>query len=263
MALIDYKNKGYVLIKKLSSSEQRELERIVNAGNYKEVGITLGQTFTRLESPKVTLKNIPLTNVVAFRYEDPPKSQFEEIPPKKRVHFTQTKIVQRPLTQEQREVAIERYAAELEKKGVSLDVLKDPELPRSKPPVTTTLRWVLAGQRNAALVDEYGVEQARKWGLTAFKVPHGLYSTEMAKNNEYIVYLSGNADKAKQVIKVLQKYPIGKRGPDFQREIGKALGQSDQVIEDRIRSIYGSAPKWLGVVAVAALLMLFFKAERL
>ena len=68
-------------------------------------------------------------------------------------------------------------------------------------------------KKEKAMVDETNVAQARQWGLVAFKVPHGNFTGKAAENNAYIVYGPGSADKAKEVVAVLQKYPASANAP--------------------------------------------------
>ena len=122
------------------------------------------------------------------------------------------------------------------------------------------MRRVVSGERSAAMVDETNVAQARQWGLVAFKVPHGNFTGKAAENNAYIVYSPGSADKAKEVVAVLQKYPIGKRAASYYIEMGRALGVPPQEVNEYVNAYYGNekgkTPTWLGVLGFAAIAIL-------
>jgi hypothetical protein len=160
--------------------------------------------------------------------------------------------------------AVENYSARLKAAGINVQGVRTaPEKPTNQ---ITETRRVLTKQRNAALVDEVTANQARQWGLNAFKVPHGVFTGEVAKNKAYIIYLPGQADKAKKVVTVLQKYPVGQRGPGYMAEIGSALGTPASETNEFIKTYYGekksgSGPAWLGVLGITLIALLLIKKQ--
>ena len=166
--------------------------------------------------------------------------------------------------EELRKEAVQNYSAQLKVAGINVQGLRT--APEKLTNAITETRRVLTKQRNAALVDEVTATQARQWGLNAFKVPHGVFSGEVAVNKAYIIYLPGQADKAKKVVAVLQKYPVGQRGPGYLAEIGSALGTPASETNEFIKTYYGEkksggGPAWLGVLGIVFIALLLIKKQ--
>jgi hypothetical protein len=128
------------------------------------------------------------------------------------------------------------------------------------------IRLVLSGIRNAAMVSEANAKQARQWGLQVFRVPHSNFTGAAAENNAYIVYRSGEARKAKEVVRILEKYPPGKRGAEYYNAMGVTLGAPKSEVDAFVKAYYGQgkqkSPVWLGVLSIAAVALLFLTAKK-
>ncbi len=266
MALLDkYRGKGRVLVSTLSPAERQELSALLQKSieEQRKSGLVLYQTLANV--PENLIIRIPGGKVVGFESVAPPppspETYFQPEPKQQMIGFTKLKPVK--MTAEQRKEVAKRYALELAAAGI--DVKAIGESPVSPTNQITETRRVLTGQRKAALVDETTANQARQWGLNAFKVPHGVFSGSVAKSKAYIIYLPGNADKAKKVVQVLQKYPVGKRGPGYLAEIGSALGTPPAETNEFIKAYYGESksnfPAWLGILGLAMVVILFTRKQ--
>ena len=295
MALLDkYRGQGIVLIKALSPNERQELKALISRGDRGLRVKTTQAKVTKMPetsvtySPKVSPGKIDwqgykhtvtsLTpqdviqiggqNIIAFESivpEPPPKSPA----PPKLPNFAPMRIVPPP-TKEEQKAMIERYSKKLEELGVPVKRMDAPPMPKDVPEVDKA-RQVLRGQVKAAFISADNVEQARKWGLIAFKVPHGSYKGIVAQKRAYILYRPGNAGAAKGIIDVLRKYPIGKRGPDYMTELGTVMGESPEAINMMINAFYGEEstdfeddkdkPNWLGVISIVALAFFFLRGR--
>lgn len=265
MALLDkYRGKGRVLVSALSPAERQELSAILQKSveEQRKSGLVIYQTLANV--PENLAIRIPSGRVVGFESitPAPPLEPYSKPEPRQQIiGFTRLKPFK--MTTEQRKEAAKRYSEELAAAGI--DVKAIGESPVSPTSQVTETRRVLTGQRKAALVDEASANQARQWGLNAFKVPHGVFSGSVAKSKAYIIYLPGNADKAKKVVQVLQKYPVGKRGPGYLAEIGSALGTPPAETNEFIKAYYGEGksnfPAWLGVLGVAITVILLTRKQ--
>jgi len=168
------------------------------------------------------------------------------------------------MTPTQSKEAAERYSRELAAAGIDVKVLGKPPTPATNQ--ATETRRVLTSQRKAALVDEATANQAKQWGLNAFKVPHGVFTGAVAQSKAYIIYLPGRTEYAKKVVEVLQRYPPGKRGPGYLAEIGNALGIPASETNEYIKTYYGGkksgGPAWLGVLGLAFLVIILARKQQ-
>ncbi len=257
MSILDkYRNKGYVQIGALSESERDELNRLLSLSKEEQFrsGLRLRETFANLPPgyPYIQLGNRKIIAFESITPEALPKPSAE-----KKVPFSPMVNLPRPGKSEMRHMII-RYA---EAKGIPIKSEK--EIPEFSKPQQLRVDDVLFGVTKAALVDASHAEEARKRGLLAFRVPHGSFEGSAAKNNEFVIYRQGNTKYAKDVVNVLKRYPPGKRGVDYLREMGNAMGTPKEQTESFIKTFYGEegggTPKWLGVLSVGLILWLLLK----
>jgi hypothetical protein len=261
MAFLDnYQGKGYIRVSALNPIEKKQLLGLaVKQGKFQKPitdkdFFVIGRGGSVSFSPTaISLKEEPPEKIrLTVEGEPPGPVPFTPAP----VHFLPTAQVR--VTKDQQERMIKTFADTLEKQGLTLKSLE-----KHSPitPVTqiTTTRQVLTGYRKAAMVDERTAEQARQWGLIAFKVPHGSFTGDVARSKAYIIYLPGQTENAKKVVRILEKYPIGKRGTDYLVEMGMALGTPPGEVSEYIKTYYGSGevtkkesntPKWLGIIGI-------------
>jgi hypothetical protein len=231
MILDKYRSKGYITVSSLTPGDRKELEELVSLDpeEQRQLGLELGSTLAHIVDPKQFIR-VQGETVVAFRAGTPPPPPPPQAAfPSASMHLTTKRYIPLPVsrrlpTKEQQEEMVEHYKEELEKTGVSLEEEKPVEGRRwvNDP---TRLRLLLTGQRNAIMVSERGAQTAKQWGLVTIKIPHGSFrSKQLSQNKAYIAYRPGESRNAKEIIGVLQKYPAGKRGIDYLREMGRATG---------------------------------------
>lgn len=266
MSFLDtYRGKGRILVAVLKPAERQELSVLLGKSveEQDESGLVIYKTLANV--PENLAIRVPDGRIVAFE-SGPPREKAKpffaaEIKPEITMGYTKMKPIK--MTPTQSKEAAERYSRELAAAGIDIKTLGKPPTPATNQ--ATETRRVLTGQRKAALVDEATANQAKQWGLNAFKVPHGVFTGSVAQSKAYIIYLPGQAEKAKKVVEVLQRYPIGKRGPGYLAELGNALGIPPSETNEYIKTYYGEkksgSPAWLGLLGLAFLVILLVKKQ--
>ena len=262
--LDEYRGKGRILITALSSYEVRQLTTLISMPPEKqrEQGLVLYKTLANV--PETMVIHVPDGRVIAFESITPTPPLKPLLQPEPRSYQVgMSKLHPIKMTSTESKAAAERYNKELAASGIDVKSIGQPSAPVTSQ--ATETRRVLIGQRKAALVDEHTANQAKQWGINAFKVPHGVFTGSVAQSKAYIIYLPGRADNAKKVVEVLQRYPIGKRGPGYLAELGSALGIPPSETNEYIKTYYGEkksgGPAWLGVLGLALLAFLLIKRQ--
>jgi len=93
---------------------------------------------------------------------------------------------------------------------------------------------VLRGIKPAALVDAAAARYAESVGLVIESVPTGTFQY-LAARLAYVVYRPGEPENAERIFEIFAQYPIGQRGEEWHRKLGRALGYSTKDIDDFIR----------------------------
>ena len=142
-----------------------------------------------------------------------------------------------------------------------------------KPDPDTRVQQIRYGDLKATLVNKQAAEAARRNGLGVWQLGDELVGKFSGSENQFLIYPSGDTKKRDEVLGILEAYPLGYRGRQYFQEMGRAMGVPDNLTEYFTETFYqnptilpegvtpakAESPKWLGLIAVAAIAFLFFK----
>lgn len=147
-----------------------------------------------------------------------------------------------------------------------------PYIPKSDPDIR--VHDVRTGTLQATLVGDSAAEAAKRSGMGVWQIPSSYLGEYSGWQNKFIIYRPGDTAKRDEILKIVQAYPPGYRGRQYFQEMGRAMGVPEILTNDFINTFYqkptimpegvstptkSDAPKFLGLIAIAAIVFLFIR----